>query len=245
MRIVVRDKLIEVLSQPRSCTEVAEVMGVNYHTARRYVHEMIEQDIVEELPNRNETGSILYKVRTEGVEALEWFFPMGKEMVTLADAAVRVSRFFDAMQNPGSMLGFLAQRSYWLARNQGKEGMDPARRYEGGARGTPVEMRATLRQMAQSLEKVSRLLFAISVRDDVWEADNRVVGSLFERSGWATKEGDMVKGVEAMHAVAESAFLATFPNSPSPSPSSAAPVSPQPVESLMAQIVDGPSEAGR
>lgn len=246
MRIAVRDKALEVLAQPRSVSEMSDIMGVNYHTARRYIVELMQANLVAELPVRNESNAILYKVRSENAESLEWYFPMGKEMVTLADATERVSRFINAMQNPGSMLAFLAQRSYWLQRNAGRDAMDPARRYEGGPRGNVVEMRATLRTMAQSLEKVSKLLFTISMRDDLWEADNRVVGSLFERSGWATRDEDMVTSVERMHALAEEAFQATFQRvSPSnvarettnPPPEFNGVPSP-PVESLIARVVE-------
>lgn len=175
MRPAVRTELIEILRLPRTYEETSKILGVNYQTARRWVQELRDEGLVDELMQRAE-GKLMFQLNSEAE---------GQEIVLIPfglDKRLRVHQIVAAFKSMGmdtqaEDLAFLLSRSRWRGVNLGLDPGAPERVREGFA--FPVEIRRDLRETLKELKMLTGSLEHIILREDLWADD----GSLWDRAG--------------------------------------------------------------
>lgn len=113
MRPAVRDELIEILRQPHTYEDVASILGVSYHTARRWVQELMGDNLVREMVQRSADGKLMYQLNTETASNETIRIPFQGEMRKLHEmAGAFKSRGEDYLLN-SQTIGMMLSRSRW------------------------------------------------------------------------------------------------------------------------------------
>lgn len=167
MRAAIRAELMEILKQPRTYQELADILGVSYVSARRYIMELVRQDEAMEMPMKRD-GHLQYVRRRGAVNSGVLQVALGDRLVTLPELISGMATSIPFNHRLGSLVAQLYMKQ--LVKGTDKQHL------EGIA--TTIEMKADLRALAGAVRRTAKAIDQLLDYDPLWE-DKRDVVMLF------------------------------------------------------------------
>lgn len=168
MRDAQRKHLLEILKEPKTYQEVADIAGVHYVSARRYIMELIRREEVIEMPTKRD-GHLMFVANYAKVKDGLMLVALGDKLVALPELAELLAR---KQYNLNKYLGSLIAQVWVKAMYSGTD-----KAHLEGIK-TPIEMKADLRQLAGALRRVVKAVDQLLDADALWE-DGRKPALLF------------------------------------------------------------------